>query len=131
MVLPALRILLLPAARAPAASMWSLNSSIDLEAAANDVRDKVSQASRSFPDDLPAPPVVSKADASSDAIISMTVQSNTRNQLRNNRICQQRIGGKTANHSRCKRHPGMGRKALGHACMVQPGQTERLWLNAR
>jgi multidrug efflux pump len=54
---------------------------IDLEAAANDVRDKVSQAQRSLPDDLPAPPVVAKADASSDAIISMTVQSNFRNQL--------------------------------------------------
>jgi multidrug efflux pump len=55
--------------------------SIEMEAAANDVRDKVSQAQRSLPDDLPAPPVVSKADASSDNIISMTVQSNTRNQL--------------------------------------------------
>ena len=55
--------------------------SIDLEAAANVVRDKVSQAVRSLPDDLDAPPVVSKADASSDVIISMTVQSNTRNQL--------------------------------------------------
>lgn len=55
--------------------------SIDLEAAANDVRDKVSQASRSLPTDLESPPVVSKADASSDPIISMTVQSNTRNQL--------------------------------------------------
>ena len=55
--------------------------SIDLEAAANDVRDKVSQAQRSLPEDLPGPPVVSKADASSDNIISMTVQSNTRNQL--------------------------------------------------
>ncbi len=54
---------------------------IELEAAANDVRDKVSQALRSLPEDLDAPPVVSKADASSDAIISMTVQSNTRNQL--------------------------------------------------
>ena len=54
---------------------------IDLEAAANDVRDKVSQAVRGLPRDLDAPPVVSKADASSDAIISMTVQSNTRNQL--------------------------------------------------
>ncbi|MEO6253003.1 MAG: efflux RND transporter permease subunit [Ferruginibacter sp.] len=53
----------------------------DLEAAANDVRDKVSQAIRSLPSDLDAPPVVSKADASSDPIISMTVQSNTRNQL--------------------------------------------------
>src|SRR5438045_1910677 len=55
--------------------------SIDLEAAANDVRDKVSQATRSLPSDLEAPPVVSKADASSDPILSMTVQSNTRNQL--------------------------------------------------
>lgn len=55
--------------------------SVDLEAAANDVRDKVSQAVRSLPDDLPSPPVVSKADANSDAIISMTVQSNTRNPL--------------------------------------------------
>jgi multidrug efflux pump len=55
--------------------------SVDLEAAANDVRDKVSQASRSLPTDLEAPPVVSKADASSDPILSMTVQSNTRNQL--------------------------------------------------
>src|SRR5215212_11267757 len=54
---------------------------IDLEAAANDVRDKVSQATRSLPNDLEAPPVVSKADASSDPILSMTVQSNTRNQL--------------------------------------------------
>jgi multidrug efflux pump len=42
---------------------------VDLEAAANDVRDKVSQASRSLPTDLESPPVVSKADASSDPII--------------------------------------------------------------
>jgi multidrug efflux pump len=55
--------------------------SVDLEAAANDVRDKVSRASRSLPEDLDELPVVSKADASSDAIISMTVQSDTRNQL--------------------------------------------------
>ncbi|MBN8879125.1 MAG: efflux RND transporter permease subunit [Chitinophagaceae bacterium] len=54
---------------------------INLEAAANDVRDKVSQAQRSLPPDLEAPPVVTKADASSDAILSMTVQSSTRNPL--------------------------------------------------
>ena len=53
----------------------------DLEAAANDVRDKVSQAIRSLPSDLDAPPVVSKADASSDPILAFSVQSNTRNQL--------------------------------------------------
>ena len=51
----------------------------NLEEAANDVRDKVSQAIRSLPQDIDAPPVVSKADADSDAIISMTVQSQTRN----------------------------------------------------
>ncbi|WP_432671077.1 efflux RND transporter permease subunit [Flavobacterium sp. SM2513] len=51
----------------------------DLEAAANDVRDKVSQAIRSLPQDIDAPPVVSKADADSDAIITMTIQSDDKN----------------------------------------------------
>ncbi len=55
--------------------------SVNLETAANDVRDKVSQALRSLPVDIDAPPVVTKADASSDPILSMTVQSNTKNQL--------------------------------------------------
>ncbi len=54
---------------------------VDLEAAANDVRDKVSQARSALPLDLTLPPVVSKADANSDAIISMTVQSSTKNPL--------------------------------------------------
>ncbi|GAA4023880.1 efflux RND transporter permease subunit [Flavobacterium cheonhonense] len=53
----------------------------NLEEAANDVRDKVSQAIRSLPQDIDAPPVVSKADADSDAIISMTVQSDTKSVL--------------------------------------------------
>lgn len=53
----------------------------ELESAANDVRDKVSQAVRSLPSDLDAPPVVTKSDASSDPIISMTVKSNSKNQL--------------------------------------------------
>lgn len=53
----------------------------NLEEAANDVRDKVSQAVRSLPQDIDAPPVVSKADADSRAIISMTVQSDNKNIL--------------------------------------------------
>ncbi len=53
----------------------------NLEAAANDVRDKVSQTTRQLPQDLDAPPVVSKADASAQPILSMTVQSDTKNQL--------------------------------------------------
>lgn len=53
----------------------------NLEEAANDVRDKVSQAVRSLPQDIDAPPVVSKSDADSEAIISMTVQSDVKNVL--------------------------------------------------
>ena len=53
----------------------------NLEEAANDVRDKVSQAVRSLPEDIDAPPVVSKADADAEAIITMTVRSETRNSL--------------------------------------------------
>ena len=57
------------------------NLNKNLEEAANDVRDKVSQAIRDLPQDIDAPPVVSKADANGDAIISMTVQSDSRNAL--------------------------------------------------
>jgi len=53
----------------------------NLEEAANDVRDKVSQATRSLPSDLDAPPVVSKADNSSDPVVIMLLQSNIRNSL--------------------------------------------------
>ena len=50
----------------------------DLERAANDVRDKVSQAVRSLPQDIDGPPVVQKADASGDPIIFVPLQSATR-----------------------------------------------------
>lgn len=50
----------------------------DLERAANDVRDKVGQAQRELPQDIDAPPVVSKADANSDPILFMPIQSSTR-----------------------------------------------------
>lgn len=53
----------------------------NLEEAANDVRDKVSQAVRSLPEDIDAPPVVSKADADAERIIAMTVQSDAKNIL--------------------------------------------------
>jgi multidrug efflux pump len=57
------------------------NLDSDLEAAANDVRDKVSAAARSLPQDIDNPPVVSKADANSDDIITLTLQSDTKNLL--------------------------------------------------
>ena len=52
--------------------------SVDLEQAANDVRDKVSQAQRNLPQDIDAPPVVTKADASGDPILFVPIQSSTR-----------------------------------------------------
>lgn len=51
------------------------NLGVALEAAASDVRDKVSQAQRSLPLDIDAPPVVAKADANSDPILILAVQS--------------------------------------------------------
>lgn len=54
---------------------------VDLEAAANDVRDKVSQSIKNLPQNIDAPPVVTKADASAVPIISMTVQSMTKNPM--------------------------------------------------
>jgi HAE1 family hydrophobic/amphiphilic exporter-1/multidrug efflux pump len=57
------------------------NLDANLEAAANDVRDKVSQAARSLPQDVDAAPVITKADANSDPIIMMAVQSQTKGLL--------------------------------------------------
>lgn len=53
----------------------------NLEEAANDIRDKVSQAARSLPQDIDAPPVVSKQDADSQPIMIFTMKSNTRSTL--------------------------------------------------
>jgi HAE1 family hydrophobic/amphiphilic exporter-1/multidrug efflux pump len=50
----------------------------NLEASANDVRDKVGQAVRNLPQDVDAPPVVTKSDANSDFIILMAIQSHTK-----------------------------------------------------
>jgi HAE1 family hydrophobic/amphiphilic exporter-1/multidrug efflux pump len=57
------------------------NLGVDLEAAASDVRDKVSQAARSLPQDVDAPPVVSKADANADFILILALQSPTKSLL--------------------------------------------------
>ncbi len=57
------------------------NLDVPLEAAASDVRDKVSQAVRSLPQDVDAPPVVSKADANSDFILLLAIQSRSKSLL--------------------------------------------------
>ena len=54
--------------------------SVDLETAANDVRDKVSRAQRFLPRDCD-PPIVSKADADARPIIMVALQSDKRSLL--------------------------------------------------
>ncbi|MFT3885472.1 MAG: efflux RND transporter permease subunit [Flavobacteriales bacterium] len=53
---------------------------VDLEAAANDVRDRVSQAVKNLPTDVD-PPVTVKSDADANPIVSMTIQSDQRSLL--------------------------------------------------
>jgi multidrug efflux pump len=53
---------------------------VDMEAAANDVRDRVSRVIRSLPADCD-PPVVVKADADQSAIVILAIQSEKRNLL--------------------------------------------------
>jgi hydrophobe/amphiphile efflux-1 (HAE1) family protein len=57
------------------------NLGADLEKAANDVRDKVSQATKNLPQDIDAAPTVTKSDANSDPILFMPVQSTKMNDL--------------------------------------------------
>lgn len=61
--------------------------SVDLETAANDVRDKVSRAQRYLPRDCD-PPTVSKADADANPIIQITVQSGKRSLLELSEIAE-------------------------------------------
>ena len=53
---------------------------VDLETAANDVRDKVSRAVSNLPPDVENP-IVSKADADASPIVFLNIQSDTRNLL--------------------------------------------------
>ena len=60
---------------------------VDIEAAANDVRDRVSRAQRSLPADVD-PPTVSKADADAFPILFLSVKSDKRNLLELSDIAQ-------------------------------------------
>ena len=61
--------------------------SVDMETAANDVRDKVSRAQRYLPRDCD-PPTVSKADADASPILQITVQSKSRSLMELSEIAE-------------------------------------------
>jgi multidrug efflux pump len=54
---------------------------VDMERAANDVRDKVSQAAYVLPNDIEGLPIVAKADADAQTILAFTLQSENRSML--------------------------------------------------
>ncbi|HJZ38909.1 MAG TPA: efflux RND transporter permease subunit [Bacteroidales bacterium] len=61
--------------------------SVDMETAANDVRDKVSQAQRFLPRDVD-PPIVAKADADASPIMFVTIRSEKRSMLELSEIAE-------------------------------------------
>ena len=61
--------------------------SVDMETAANDTRDKVSQAMRMLPRDCD-PPVVAKADADASPILLLTIESDKRSLLELSEIAE-------------------------------------------
>jgi multidrug efflux pump len=61
--------------------------SVDMETAANDTRDKVSQAMRMLPRDCD-PPIVSKADADASPILMLTIESDKRSLLELSEIAE-------------------------------------------
>lgn len=95
------------------------NVGADLEKAANDVRDKTSQAMRSLPQDIEAPPVVSKADANSDPIITVSVQSTTMNDLELGEYAENIL------QEKLQTIPGVSQVGL----FGQKRTAMRLWLN--
>ena len=95
------------------------NLNKDLETAANDVRDKVALGAKSLPKDIDAPPVVSKADANSSAIISMTVQSDSRTSLELSDYAENVIG------QRLETIPGVS----GVQIWGQKKYSMRLWID--
>lgn len=78
--IPGIRSLTSSSSQGSARLTIEFELSVDMETAANDVRDKVSRAQRYLPRDAD-PPTVSKADSDSDPIMQITVQSPTRSLL--------------------------------------------------
>ena len=95
------------------------NLDADLEAAANDVRDKVSQAVRFLPQDIDGLPIVTKSDANSDAILGLTLQSDTKNQLEVNDFAENVIA------ERLQTIPGVSNIQI----WGQKKYAMRLWMN--
>ncbi len=86
---------------------------VDMENAANDVRDRVSRASHDIPSDAD-PPTISKSDADANPILSMTIQSDRRSLLDLSAIANDIFKERSADCSRSQRGRYLGRKKIRH-----------------
>src|SRR5690554_2267054 len=78
--IPGIRSLVSRSSQGRSRSTVEFELTVDMETAANDVRDKVSVAQRFLPRDVD-PPTVAKADADAEPIMQITVQSELRSLL--------------------------------------------------
>ncbi len=78
--IPGIRSLMSQSSQGSSRITVEFELNVDMETAANDVRDKVSRAQRYLPRDAD-PPTVSKADADSEPIMQIVIQSPTRSLL--------------------------------------------------
>ncbi|NLX80305.1 MAG: efflux RND transporter permease subunit, partial [Proteiniphilum sp.] len=85
--IPGIRSLMSQSSQGSSRITVEFELSVDMETAANDVRDKVSRAQRYLPRDAD-PPTVAKADADADPIMQITVESPTRNLLELSEIAE-------------------------------------------
>jgi multidrug efflux pump len=85
--IPGIRSLMSRSSQGSARITVEFELSVDMETAANDVRDKVSRAQRYLPRDAD-PPTVAKADADADPIMQVTVESPVRSLLQLSEIAE-------------------------------------------
>ena len=85
--IPGIRSLMSQSSQGSSRITVEFELTVDMETAANDVRDKVSRAQRYLPRDAD-PPTVAKADADADPIMQVTVESPTRSLLQLSEIAE-------------------------------------------
>ncbi len=90
----------------------------DLEAAANDIRDRVSRVQRRLPDNADAPTVY-KSDSDSDPIMTVSLQSETRDAMEVSEIARNQV------KERLQTIPGVSEVAI----WGEKRPTVRLWLD--
>lgn len=98
---------------------------VDLNDAANDVRDKVSQAIRNLPPDAD-PPVVTKADADSQTILAITIQSDRRDLLELTQIADKMFKERLQTIEGVSRVYMWGEKAYAMRIALDPEKMEAL-----